>query len=286
MGLINPAGPDWAYCTHNYPSSISALTFGAAITTGVNDADGSTVDLIGSALTHDVEYLRILINGELPIGSNNDILLTITIDPAGGTSWADLIPYLIAGAVNDIKVSGSDPAGVCCIYDFPIWIPAGATLGGYARSADAANSSLLYVAIQAYGGNRNPASWWCGQRVEGIGITAASSTGTAHTTGGSGAFSTWTNLGSTLTGNCGALQWGVNGQASSFYTADSFQFEFGVGSQRIGAPLFRLLTSSEAGYWVPTGPIFKSLASGTQLQVRGTASSTARTLGVAAYAVH
>lgn len=285
MGLILPNSPDWAYCTDNFPSNLSATAFGAEVTTGISNADGSAVSLFSSALTHDVEYLRLMINGELPLGENNDILMSVLIDPAGGSSWADFIPYLIAGGVNDIKVSGSDPAGLSCIYDFPIWVPAGASLGLQARSAAGATSTL-YVSALAYGGNRNPASWWAGQRVTNVGINAASSTGTAHTTGGSGSFSSWTNFGSTLPQNCGALQWGVNGQASSFYSADSFQYEFGVGGQRIGAPLFRLLTSSEAGFWVSTGPIFKSLASGSQLQVRGSASSTARTLGVAAYAVH
>lgn len=285
MGLIQPSGPSWAYCTHNLPSNLNATALGATCTTGTNDADGAAVALFSSALAHDVEYLRIMINGELPVGENNDILLSVLIDPAGGTSWQSFIPHLISGAVNDIKVSGSDPAGVPCNYDFPIWIPAGASLGIQARSAASA-SATLYVSAFAFGGDANPASWWCGQRVSAIGINASSSTGTAHTTGGSGSFSSWTNFGSPLAADCGALQWGVNGQASSFYSADSFQFEFGAGSQRIGPPLFRLLTSSEAGWWLSTGPIFKKLPGGTQLQLRGAASSSARTLGVAAYAVH
>ncbi len=59
MGLINAAGPSWAFCTHNLPSSVDAASLGTSCTSGVSNADGTAVTLL-SALSHDVEYLRLL----------------------------------------------------------------------------------------------------------------------------------------------------------------------------------------------------------------------------------
>ena len=286
MGLIIPAGPDWGFCTHNLPATVDATAPGVACTPGTSNSDGTAVDLFGSALSHDVEYLKLAFNYTAGSGGNNDLLATILIDPAGGTSWATLIPFLICGGIGRPLVSGSTPGGVFSSgYDFPLWIPAGATLGVQARSAHSSAGALTVTAI-AHGGNASPASWWCGQRVTAIGVTEASSTGTAHTSGDSSAFSTWTNLGSTLGADCGALQWGVNGEGDTFGTNLSYYFEFGVSSVRIGSPIVKFITSNEAGGTSITGPIFKSLASGTQLMVRGACSGTAQALGVAAYAVH
>jgi hypothetical protein len=213
MGLIQPSGPSWAYCTHNLPTDIDVTALGTVCTPGTEDSDGTAVDLFGAALAHDVEYLRLAISATVPAASINDILLTVLVDPAGGTTWSVLIPFLIVGALGDVSTSGAAPAAPAGHYDFPIWIPAGATIGVQARTAHTVAQSLK-VAAFAHGGNRNPASWWCGQRVTAIGITEAESTGTQHTADASGSFSTWTDLGSTLTADCGALQFGVNGPRS------------------------------------------------------------------------
>lgn len=285
MGLILPYGPDWAYCTHNLPSALDATTVGVSCTSGVSNADGAAVDLLGSALTHDAEYLRIMVSGAMPTSGNNDVLMDILIDPAGGTSWSEFIPDLIVGALGGTEGSGSNPSGPSARYDFPIWIPAGSTLGIRARSAHS-TAAILSVAAFVFGGNANPASWWCGQRVTGIGVNAGSSTGTAHTAGSNDIFSSWLNFGSVLAANCGALQFGVNGPGGTFYVQNAYQFEFGVGGERIGPPMFRVLTSGEVGWFLETGPVFKKLGADTQLQVRGKCSGNAQSLGVAAYAVH
>jgi hypothetical protein len=216
----------------------------------------------------------------------------------------------------------------------------------------------------AMGGNANPASWWCGQRVSAIGVDAANSRGTSHTpaagltvsgaanngsglirltvtsnsvlqtgdvrtvngVGGtteangiwtitritattydlqgstftntftsSGAissdFSTWANLGSTLGEACGALQFAAMGEHSfipnSWGSGTQEEWQLGVGSVQVGPSLWRAVTSSENGWWVPTGPIFKRLAAGTQLMVRGrNSASSPPAKSICAWAVH
>jgi hypothetical protein len=284
MGLINPFGPSWAYCTHNLPSPPDAAALGTSCAPGVNNADGAAVTLL-PALAHDVEYLKLAISLSSSGGANNDILMDVLVDPAGGTSWTTLIPHLIAGALCNTSTSTTQPSGPSGFYDFPVWIKAGSSLGIQARTAHSA-AQTLKVAAYALGGNANPASWWCGQRISSIGVNASASTGTLHTGGSSGAFSSWTDFGSPLAADCGALQWGVNGEGDGVYSGQAYQFEFGAGGTKIGAPMFRALTAGENGWVAPTGPIFRRLGAGTQLQVRAACGGAAQALGVAAYAVH
>lgn len=286
MGLIQPFGPSWAYCTHNMPTDLDPTAIGATCTSGTEDSDGSAVALLSSALSHDVEYLKLTIEGSMPASGNNDVLMDLLIDPAGGTSWSELIDSLIVGATGGVGASGSEPSAPASMqYDFPLWIPSGAALGVRARSAHT-SAATLQVGCFAFGGNKNPASWWAGQRVSSIGINASSSTGTAHTAGNSGAFSSWANLGSTLGADAGAFQFGVNGTGSGFYSPETYWWEFGVGDIRIGPPIFKTLTSSEVGWQFPGMPIFQSVPAGSQMRVRATCSGFSQALGAAAYAVH
>lgn len=256
---------------------------GTQFTSGAANADGTAVSML-SALTHDVEYLRLIIGGETITSANldNTCLVSILIDPAGGTSWATLISSLLVATVD---VGSGTPPGVA--FDFPLWIPAGASIGVQARSAVAATPPVLRCIAQAYGGNSNPASWWAGQRVTAIGIDAANSRGTTHTPGNTGAFSSWANLGSALGADAGAMQWAVSGPFNiATWTALIYEMQFGVSDIMIGAPVMHATAITEQAWMMPTGLIFRSIPSGSQIRVRGTCSSAAVAQGVAAYAVH
>lgn len=284
MALIQPSGPSWAYCTHNFPASVAPSTLGATATAGASNTDGTAVNLFGAALTHDVEYLRLGFSTSQPANVDNHMMATILIDPAGGSTWQTLIPDLVIGSTGNASTAGLEPSGPSAIFDFPLWIPANASLGIRARTAHS-SAVALRCAVFAFGGNANPASWWCGQRVTAIGTNPSSSSGTNHTAGNSGDFSSWTNLGSPLGSDCGALQWAV-GSSGAFTNARSYHFEFGVGGERIGAPFFKTVTTSEVGYWFSTGPVFRKLPAGAQLQVRASCNNTAQPIDCAIYAVH
>lgn len=288
MGLIQPSGPSWAYCTHNLPSSLTPTSLGASCTAGASHADGTAVEML-PALAHDVEYLRLAISVTATASDDNNALLDLLIDPAGGDSWAVLIEDLIAGGGAEVSAVSTALGGPGIHYDFPLWIPAGASLGIRARGARSSGSPVIKVAAFAFGGNRNPASWWCGQRVSSINAAPSTSNGGLHTAGSSTAFSSWADLGSPLGAACGALQYATGGQSAGAWsngTGPQYQFEFGGAGQRIGPPLYRWLGTAENGFWLATGPIFQQLAAGTQLQVRGACIATAAAVGVMAYAVH
>jgi hypothetical protein len=257
---------------------------GTGVTAGANDSDGSAVSGI-SALTHDCEYLVVGISNWTANGENSSTLLDILIDPAGGTSWSTdpLISDLLTGQA-DAGTTNSDALPI--VYHFPIWIKSGTSIGLRAQTARATDVSGR-VWLYAYGGNANPSSWWCGQHVTTIGVDTATSQGTNHTPGNSGAYSTWADLGSPLPATCGALQFAVQGTNTDTTQAGlQYFFEFGVGSTRIGPNIWRSTTTGENGTTISGGVLFSAQPSGTQLQVRATCSGTAEILDVAAYAVH
>lgn len=287
MGLILPGGPSWAHYSHNLTNTITGTTFGTQVASGTSSADGSAVTLL-SALSHDVEYLKLTLGTSATSATENNALMDILIDPAGGTSWSVLIPSLAVAGLYQIALATSAPSGPSGGYDFPIWIPAGASIGAQARNAGGTLQTFSVLAM-AQGGNANPASWWCGQRVSAIGIDAANSRGTSHAPGATAnVFSSWADFGSPLGEACGALQWAVMGELTgSAWTSRQYEFEFGVGGVRFGAPFMRAITGSENGFWIPTGPIFKRLPAGAQLQCRGKASANSSVAtSVAAWAVH
>lgn len=278
--IVKP--PSWGHCTTNFTGTPSTSAVGTNFTSGANNGDGTAASVL-SSISHDVEYLVIGIHGIAASGENGSALLDVLIDPAGGSSWSSFIDDLIAG---ECPVAGA-AGGAAYWYHFPIWLKSGHSIGVQCRTARATDITTGRVVIFAYGGNRNPGSWWCGQSVTSVGITAASSRGTNHTAGNSGAFSSWTNFGSALPAPAGALQFAVQGtNTDTTQNAAAYYFEFGAGSTRIGPPLFRGTSTTEQGVLSPQGVIFYEAPSGLQLQVRGTCSGTAEQLDVAAYAVH
>jgi hypothetical protein len=284
MGLIVPQW-GWANCSTNLSGTPSASTIGTTVTAGASNADGTSVSLLG-ALAHDCEYLVLGIGNFSISAGNGSALLDILIDPAGGTTWAanPLINDLLAGYTG---LPNGTVFGAMRWFHFPIWIKSGTSIGARARNARAATTAGSVVAF-AYGGNSQPSSWWCGQSVTELGITPATSLGTSHTPGNTGVFSAWANLGAALPAPAGALQFAVSGGAQATMTSIAYFMEFGIGSTRIGPPHYCVASTSEAFSNLQSsgGPVFCDLASGSQLQVRGTASGTAQALDVAAYAVH
>ena len=93
--------------------------------------------------------------------------------------------------------------------------------------------------------------------------------------------------GSTLARSCGALQYMVGGtNADTNALQRAYHYEFGVASTKIGHTLYRSTGTNEVGITIPDALLFKSLAAGTQLMVRGFCSGTTpEPHDVAAYAV-
>lgn len=281
MALINPFGPAFAHWTDNFGTpgtGASAATdgYGVAMTAGTSSADGSVTEIV-PALAHDCEYLWLGIQGFAISGSASSALLDIMIDPAGGTSWSELISDLVVGGASAMSwalVSTSVALGLPLGFHFPLWIRAGASIGARARFAGASAPTNSRVMAIVAGGNKNPASWWCGQKVETVGtLDAANSRGQVVSPGGSGAFGSWTNLGSTTGARAGAAQWAVGCPPTNTAGENSFLWEFGYGSTRLGPRLMKGTTTGERQSGPMAMPFFCDIPAGTQIQVRGMCGS-------------
>jgi hypothetical protein len=289
MALILPGGPSWAHYTDNLTLGAAYKDSGVAVTATANNIKGSAVTVL-PALEHDVELLRIGIHGFASSGVNSSTLMDIMIDRAGGTNWetTPFIPDLLAGftAVCYTDYVSNAP-GIACWYDFPLWVPAGASLGARAQTAHTSDITSGRIVIQARGGNRNPASWWCGQRVTAIGIDTANSIGDLVATSTTPNFSSWANLGSALPADARAIQAMIQGEGDTATPNSTSYIQLGVNGEQFGPTLVKAWSSYETGTVISTGPLFLELPSGTQFQARGSktyASATAN--DVAIYAVH
>lgn len=277
--------PPWsfAYCTDNQPSTPSVQNHGTGVTPGISNADGSAVTLL-SALAHDVHRLVVHWSGFNLSTAAHYTLLDILQDPAGGTSWASLIDDILAGFSNGAGSGGGSPSGFT--FDIPLFIPAGTSIGAQARTSHSA-ATAGRVSVWAFGEPSRPDMWWCGQGVETLGVTAASSRGTVVTPGNSGAWGSWTAIG-TSARRYGALEFSTGGTDATS-TAIIYHFQVGAGSNVLpGYPIeARTMATAETGGAMRCGgPIFCDIPSGTQLQVRGRASGTAEAWDCALYGVY
>jgi hypothetical protein len=279
MSLIVPPW-GWAYGVNNLTGTPAAGNYGAAVTAGANNADGTAVSLL-SATTGDIHYLIVGVAGFNATGVASNVLVDILQDPAGGTAWAPLIDDLLAGYLTTMDAG----VGFSLWYHFPLWVKSGTSFAAWARTSHTSTIAGR-VAIKAFGEPSRPDAWWCGQKVETLGVTAASSIGTSVTPGDSGTYGSWTTIG-TSTARYGAVQMGVQGPDASA-TALGYYWQLGYGSAQMpAAPTWESSTSTNEGgkrefqHWLPC-----DVPDGTAWQARGTASgASAEVQQVAVYGV-
>ncbi len=264
MLIVPPSG--FARCSENL-GALAATGVGVNFTAGASGADGTAVSIL-SALAHDVHYLVLAIGGINTAAADGNAALDVLSDPAGGTSWGSIIDDLCCG----MTPVPSATVGLTAWYYFPLWIKAGTSIGVRAKTAHTVAIATGQVAMWAFGEPRRPEQWWCGQKVETIGI--ADSKGTAVTPGTSGAFGSWTNIGSASSARFGAVQLGINGSDANAL-ANGWWWQLGVGSVQVpGSPtIYRAIATSEQGGIVGMQPIFCNFPGGTQFQARNAVSS-------------
>lgn len=279
--------PPWGFAhrASNHETVVGSSNPGTVFITGASNADGTAVSVL-SALSFDAELIVIGCAGMHSPGVDTNALVDILVDPAGGTSWASLIDDLVFGFSSDI----SSITGIMTrFYAFPLWIPSGSTIGVRGRTAASSNRTNSRVVIAAYGGPSRPDMWWCGQKVESLGINAASSKGTTVTPGSSGAYGSWTNVGATTGGRYGAVQLGINGSDNNM-NANWSTWQIGVASGSLACTPVGFYwgdAATESLYQANQHfPFNCDIPEGTQLQVRGACQGTAEDYNVAIYGVY
>ena len=248
-----------------------ATTPGVNFQTTTANADGSTVTLL-SALAFDVHYLILGFSNTAIVNSDSSTLADILIDRAGGTSWTNFIDDLAVGFLIGQSSTNSWPGGY---FHFPVYVPAGASLGVRARNNNGSLTTGRAIAY-AYGNPNRPDQWWCGTTVETLGVVPTTSKGTDVTPGASGTYGTWTTIGTATSSRWGAMQIAINGSdaapsfGSTFWQVGSNSTQL-TGTQTMGAGL----GSTGLGCTVMPGPIWCDIPESTTLQLRATFDNTA-----------
>jgi hypothetical protein len=267
--MFAPNPITFAYATESY-SGNSAVAPGATVTMGFSNTPGTAVALIGTALTHDVELLEITVSVSTATalsGANTSAIIDILIDPAGGTSW-DTTNILIEGLmVGHMDINGSGFLG-SRRWNFPLWVPAGATIAAIGQTSVASGAADVIVKATAYGGVSDPSKYWCGTKVDAIGLTKASSKGTSVTPGTDPTWGSYTSIGSATTRRYGCLIPYANPNATTVSNV-SMQMELGISSTKIGKTFnWNQSTTERSSDFIEDKRIFVDVPEGTQLQAR------------------
>lgn len=166
----------------------------------------------------------------------------------------------------------------------PIFLPRGTILQGRMQALIASDTVDVLVVLNG-GASAIPGPLFSG--ADAYGTSAASSIGTSHTPGNTGAESTAADLGGTLAKHYGAVMLGLGGTlADTTQTTTAYHWELLVGGVTV-AEWYGITHTTEAVQGpFPPAPFYASLPSGSQLQVRAEASGTAEAQDVAFYAFY
>jgi hypothetical protein len=262
---VGKCGFNWSYSLDTAPST----TPGVSVTPG-SGSKGSYVQLAsGANLANDCYGLLLwFVAGNTSTGIR-DILADIGLDPAGGTTYAQL------GGINNIFVPQASNAvdGGRWFY-FPLFIKAGTSVG---VRGQASSTSTFRCMARFFGRPTAPENLAVGTYSETIGVSGNG--GTPFTCGNSAAWQSWTSLGTT-TRPCWywQLAWGHNVGTT---TAQMYYAELGVGD---GTNMITIIpcmpmhnpgTAEKSGNSMFDG--YWEVPAGATLYVRGSATGTAET---------
>lgn len=185
--MLQAQSSEWGWIFHSHAGTRPSLTgLGATITPGASNAFGSYTTVVGGgSVTTDVWAIEICVNTGGVSGSNRDMLLTIGIDEAGGTSYTDKISNLYASNTAGSHASMS--------FYFPLGIKSGTSIGVKA-SVNNGTAGSVRVYMKLFGQPSRPECVRRGSYVQSIGVVTASSRGTLITPGTTSDGS-WVDLG-------------------------------------------------------------------------------------------
>lgn len=290
------AVPPWYFNNVSYLSDTGnpGSSPGCVATAGANNVDSSWQDLVWNSppdtaifvVNHDIHYLVLGFSGFSSSTANGQTLMEIQVDPTGAGGGTEvLVDGLICGMTTPYAAAS---AGMTMWYHFPVWVKAGSSLRFRARTRHTSAFSIGRVMGYGFGDPSRPEMWWCGRKIESLGLDKANSQGTDVAPAGANSWGSWTSIGSPTSFRYGAIQAGING-ATATTSPIGYALQVGNGDRTLPGlgQLYRLYTSLERGtVWGGVTPNFCDIAAGTQMQARLYAgAASGQTLNVALYGV-
>lgn len=177
-----------------------ATSFGATVTPG-NNTYGSYAQVL-AATSDDAYWVDVFVTGVAVSGAAKDGLITIGVDPAGGSSYTDTITDLLVSCAPTSSLPGF------LIYSFPLFIKAGSTIAAKG-TVNTATVGTITVAVRLRCKPTRPELVRVGSYVRTFGSTPGSSAGTSVTPGNAGTKGTWVQMGSNTVDNLWFYQLGL-----------------------------------------------------------------------------
>lgn len=166
-----------------------ATTFGTLLTSNASaNAYGSYSTLIAdTSITQDCYWMHVQVHSGATSASARNTIIDIAVDPAGGTSFVDILRDIVCGDSPSPTAAGTKS------YVFPYFIRAGSELG--ARIKCSVASATCRVAVKLYGQPSHPQNVPVGASYQSL-ATFSNSNGSSFTPGNA-ADGTWVDLGAT-----------------------------------------------------------------------------------------
>lgn len=188
MPLYVPGRRDFNFLYSNVSATRLVAGWGFSHTCGTAPTFSAYATLVSAAnITTDIYWVELIFSNAFNAATTRNLLVNIGIDTAGGTTFTTRIPALMAGHAGSMIIGGG------IVYNFPLYIPSGSSIGIQATGTTA---FAFNTAIKLYGRPSVPDSINAGSYVINYGTTAATATGTAITNGTT-AEGTYTPVGTT-----------------------------------------------------------------------------------------
>lgn len=196
--------------------TLNGDTSGVAFSLGGSNTMGAYAQILDGSTdwpadSGDGYWISIHVSSVAVSTVQSNALVTIGIDPAGGTTYTDWIQHLLvtgAGTLNGNGVWGVR-------YEFPIRVPRGCSLAIKGQSAQAIPIATSYCKIQIKCKPTRPELMRVGSFVQTFGADTANSDGTTVTAGGASE-GTYAQLGSSLDKPIWFWEWGWGSSAAAF----------------------------------------------------------------------
>lgn len=209
------------------------------------------------------------------------IWMIITLDSASATVTRSLYDIGIGGAGSEIvfvpNILNTGPSTLInCVlgqlFFFPLFIPKGTRIA--VRKQSNIGSEAANVTMWLMGGGGLP-PWDVFTGCDVYGTDVATSGGFAHTPGNSGTYSTWTNIGATLSRNYGAILPLIGMGSDTTQTSLMGYLQMGINSVNFGQYMYTVGNTENMGWLMPPLPLYNRWPSGAQMMLRSTMSGTA-----------
>ncbi len=274
---------DFNEFAHNLDATPSTSSPGTAITAGatphVKTAFTSLIDPVPGDC---YGFWLWFANGFLA-ATNSRALLDIAVSDSGvGAVAGDVIlPNYLSGYRANVTFAGGAMQGAMFV---PLFIPSGKRVSARWQSARASAVLELVVFLNDCSPSGQPPKVW--RKADALGVTEASSQGTAIVSGSTGAESAWTAIGGTTSRAYEAFLPGFQGASDTTLTSLAHHIEYGADSTA-WAERYAQVTNNESVVGPhPPAPIYRGAPAGTQMQVRAESGGTGEELDHALYGLY